>query len=200
MSTPMKIKRLLGAILVAFTAIVLMSSCASLSSGRSVSALDGALLDLYDSWQANPALIEDANFVQAVVELDELRHFASGNLGESCSSRCKHECSGLNVASCALNCVHGHGCYPSCCGCKDGTTMCKDCGATCASDGTFLLELGDGSFTYEYILAELGSLRSDIDLWLKSDDELKESTAEAINSDLDAVAKRLANINYDKEN
>lgn len=53
--------------------------------------------------------------------------------GESCSSRCKHECSGLNVASCALNCVHGHGCYPSCCGCKDGTPMCKSCGATCSS-------------------------------------------------------------------
>ena len=51
---------------------------------------------------------------------------------ESCASRCKHECGGLNVASCFLNCSN-HNCHPSCCGCKDGTAGCDGCGAACAS-------------------------------------------------------------------
>lgn len=34
---------------------------------------------------------------------------------ESCSSRCNHECDGLNVASCILHCSTP-GCHPACCG------------------------------------------------------------------------------------
>ena len=50
---------------------------------------------------------------------------------ESCASRCKHECGGINVAACFLNCSN-HNCHPSCCGCKDGTAGCDGCGATCS--------------------------------------------------------------------
>ena len=53
-----------------------------------------------------------------------------GHVDESCASRCKHECGGLDVASCFLNCSN-HGCHPSCCGCKDGGPACEGCGASC---------------------------------------------------------------------
>lgn len=94
--------------------------------------------DAYQALAGDPNLQDAAHRVADIAAktadiVYQLRGGAELPVGESCSSRCKHECSGLNVASCALNCVHGHGCYPSCCGCKDGTTMCESCGATCDS-------------------------------------------------------------------
>lgn len=62
--------------------------------------------------------------------IDELK---GGNLDESCASRCSHECSGLQVASCVLNCSTSN-CHPSCCGCKDGSAGCNGCGASCGHD------------------------------------------------------------------
>lgn len=55
-----------------------------------------------------------------------------GAADESCASRCKHECGGLDVASCFLNCSNSN-CHPSCCGCKDGGPACDGCGASCNS-------------------------------------------------------------------
>ena len=46
---------------------------------------------------------------------------------ESCASRCNHECSGLDVASCVLHCSTPN-CEPHCCGCSFGPTECDGCG------------------------------------------------------------------------
>lgn len=111
-------------------------------SGIAVANLEEALADLesanekvqaaYTVISTDPDVAEAASdLAQAWADVEAARQALLGAPEESCDSRCEHECDGAEVASCILNCVHGHGCYPSCCGCKDGSTMCKDCGGNC---------------------------------------------------------------------
>lgn len=115
-------------------------------SGIAVQNIETAIADLeaanahvqaaYQTLADDPALASAAGDLAAAwADVDAARHALLGRSDESCDSRCEHECSGAEVASCILNCVHGHGCYPSCCGCKDGSTMCKDCGGNCDTTG-----------------------------------------------------------------
>lgn len=96
------------------------------------SAVQGAH-DAYRALSGDPNLQDAADRVIdiGVRAADVVHVLKGGNVGESCASRCKHECGGLNVAACFLNCSN-HNCHPSCCGCKDGTPGCDGCGATCA--------------------------------------------------------------------
>lgn len=123
-------------------AVALVPGC----SGIAVQNIETAIADLedanahvqaaYQTLANDPALASAAGDLAAAwADVDAARHALLGRADESCDSRCEHECSGVEVASCILNCVHGHGCYPSCCGCKDGSTMCKDCGGNCDTTG-----------------------------------------------------------------
>lgn len=80
----------------------------------------------------------------AALELSEggLSDLEVGRAMESCASRCSHECSGIDYASCILHCSTPN-CHPSCCGCDDGSTGCDGCGscgpgdqASCPEDGS----------------------------------------------------------------
>ena len=110
--------------------------------------LEQAVTQAHDAYQAladDPNLADAAHRASDVVAkvadvVYELRGGEVGPLGESCSSRCSHECGGLEVASCVLNCVHGNSCHPSCCGCKDGTPGCDACGGSCSHDTACRLE------------------------------------------------------------
>lgn len=96
---------------------------------QAVTSVHRAYQALEDDEGLTDARNQVVHILQAVADL--VYDLRGGNVGESCSSRCAHECSGLDVASCALNCVHGHSCEPHCCGCKDGTPSCQSCGANC---------------------------------------------------------------------
>ena len=94
--------------------------------------------DFLDAYNALGELANDPKATQArtdladgVVKLQQaIDELTGGSLDESCASRCDHECDGIQVASCVLNCSNSN-CHPSCCGCKDGGAGCAGCGASC---------------------------------------------------------------------
>jgi len=86
----------------------------------------------YEALATDPNVADAGNRVLDIAArtADVVHVLRGGNVGESCASRCDHECGGLDVAACILNCSN-HNCHPSCCGCKDGTPGCDGCGASC---------------------------------------------------------------------
>lgn len=77
-----------------------------------------------------------AKIENAAVALGSYEAAVAG-VEQSGASRCKHECTALNVISCIAQLPVG--CFPHCCGCDDdktdGCDHCSKCNAPCAQGG-----------------------------------------------------------------
>lgn len=96
---------------------------------RGDTVLAEAAADFYRAGKYLYAAIRTAEGDTVYFEVRDVVHIGSsvGPVGESCASRCQHECGGLDVASCILHCSTPN-CHPSCCGCSSGPG-CYGCGS-----------------------------------------------------------------------
>ena len=122
-------------------AFALISGCSIVGKlqkiDQAIADVAEANQDFLDAYNALDTLRNDPVAQQAkqdladgVIKIRDAIDVFHGSVGESCASRCDHECDGIQVASCVLNCSNSN-CHPSCCGCKDGGAGCAGCGASC---------------------------------------------------------------------
>lgn len=125
---------------VALAAILcLLGACASIAPGNvetAIADVEAGIAKLEDAAKqantlaASPAAKAiQADIADAYHDFDKARHDLLGTPAESCWSRCGHECTGADVASCRLQCPLG--CAPHCCGCKGFDRDCDHCQADC---------------------------------------------------------------------